>query len=408
MNTNYSIHKRSFLETSEIIYTVIIAFSSSTGTSSVKICRLLVVAALIKEVVFNNTKIGILPTQYGKWATSFFCICALSIVWTVSSSNVLSNLSTQLYILIVDLILVRSLVKNKQLIVEVMKAVIYGAVMHGLKIYALHGPLVYLFERGGNGVENANTLAYVASIGAIFCYILIQEIQRRNKILFGFMFIVNVLFALLTASKKIFIFLGVFFVAVYILKAKNPLKVIGNLLISAFAVFLVYIAIMKIGFLYSLVGYRFETMIAGFLGLATDGSTGFRLHLIQWGMEWFSVKPMFGYGLDCYKYLLGNTYDTWVGTAGVYAHNNYVELLVDLGLVGTVAYYYIYVSALIKGIKLKKESNYPIYGVAIFIMLAVAEYGQITYSIAFLQEIILLAWIFIDQQQVLDRGKRIE
>lgn len=64
----------------------------------------------------------------------------------------------------------------------------------------------------------------------------------------------------------------------------------------------------------------------------------------------------------------GNTYDTWVGTAGVYAHNNYVELLVDLGLVGTVAYYYIYVSALIKGIKLKKESNYPIYGVAIFIM----------------------------------------
>ena len=66
------------------------------------------------------------------------------------------------------------------------------------------------------------------------------------------------------------------------------------------------------------------------------------------------------------------------------------------------------VSALIKGIKLKNESNYPIYGVAIFIMLAVAEYGQITYSIAFLQEIILLAWIFIDQQQVLDRGKRIE
>ena len=41
-------------------------------------------------------------------------------------------------------------------------------------------------------------------------------------------------------------------------------------------------------------------------------------------------------------------------------------------------------------------------------MMAVAEYGQITYSIAFLQEIILLAWIFIDQQQILDRGKRIE
>lgn len=408
MNTDYSIKKRSFLEISEIIYTFIIAFSRSTGTGGVKICRLLVVAAFIMEVASNNMRVEISPTKYGKWATSFFGICALSILWTVSSSNVLSSLSTQLYILVVDLILVRSLVKNNQLIVVLMKAIIYGAVMHGLKIYALHGPLVYLYDRGGSGVENANALAYVASVGAIFCYVLIKEIQSQNKILFEFMFIVNVLFALLTASKKVFIFLGVFFAAVYILKAKNSIKVIGNLLITAFAVLLAYIAIMKIGFLYSLVGYRFETMIAGFLGQATDGSTGFRLHLIQWGMEWFSVKPMLGYGLNCYKYLLGNTYDTWVGTAGVYAHNNYVELLVDLGLVGTIIYYYIYVSTLIKGIKLKKEGNYPIYGVAIFIMLAVAEYGQITYSVAFLQEVILLAWIFIDQQQVLDRGKRIE
>ena len=99
MNTNYSIHKRSFLETSEIIYTFIIAFSASTGTSSVKICRLLVVAAFIMEVAFNNTKIGILPTQYGKWATSFFLyMCALNCMDSIIEQCSVKSFDPAVYI----------------------------------------------------------------------------------------------------------------------------------------------------------------------------------------------------------------------------------------------------------------------------------------------------------------------
>ena len=204
--------------------------------------------------------------------------------------------------------------------------------------------------------------------------------------------VANVVFAVLTASRKVYIFIGIFFVIALIMKTKNPVKVFRNFIVLCILAIAGYYSLMRVDFLYELVGERFETMLDGFSGENTDASTGFRLQLIQWGLEWFKNRPILGYGNNCYAYLLGSTYNTWAGSEGVYAHNNYIELMVDLGVFGLLIYYSFYICSVFHALRAHKYNPLAIYSIAIFVSMVVTEYGQITYNKGFMQIVLLLAW----------------
>lgn len=71
-----------------------------------------------------------------------------------------------------------------------------------------------------------------------------------------------------------------------------------------------------------------------------------RLYYIQKGMELFAESPIWGNGF-CYSYY----------TFGKYSHNNYVELLMNNGIIGFVAYYWIYVKIIKDSIRLKERRD---------------------------------------------------
>ena len=384
--------KLDVLEMAGLFYTFAITFSLSTGTTIVRISRVLIFLITLFTII-KKSKFRIITSSYTTWSVLFIFFSGISWVWAVSRELALSSISTQLYIVVIDLILVYILYRNSEYIFSIMKVIILSAILHGLKIYLVNGFDAYLFTRGGAEIENANILAYTASFAAIFSFIIILFNKYRYKLVYLTLGFLSGIFALLTASKKVFIFFGVFGIIYYIFKSRNPIRIIKNFIFSLIAVIIIIYMIFNIDFLYELVGSRFETMIMGFMGGPTDGSTSFRMNLISWGIDWFNEKPLIGYGLNCYKYLLGSTYDTWAGSAGVYAHNNYIELLVDLGLIGTVIYYYLYVRIMIRSYSLYRKGNtVSIVSLALIITMMVAEYGQISYSIAFLQEIILITW----------------
>ncbi|WP_034378214.1 O-antigen ligase family protein, partial [Dehalobacter sp. UNSWDHB] len=87
------------------------------------------------------------------------------------------------------------------------------------------------------------------------------------------------------------------------------------------------------------IGIRVEGLIQGFLsGEYSEPSARTRDRLITYGFELFNQKPYTGYGLDTFRLMSGS------GLAGsaLYAHNNYVELLVSSGIFGTILYYTMY------------------------------------------------------------------
>ena len=71
-----------------------------------------------------------------------------------------------------------------------------------------------------------------------------------------------------------------------------------------------------------------------------------RVTLFQYGMNWFLDNPILGVGINNFRVLSTKTSE-FAGMS-FYAHNNYVELLVDIGIVGIViyysAYYYLYLN----------------------------------------------------------------
>ena len=153
---------------------------------------------------------------------------------------------------------------------------------------------------------------------------------------------------------------------------------------------------MNVPLLYDLGGNRIESFLNSLNGGETDGSTSFRIHMIEWGIEWFHNRPYFGHGLMNYKALLG-TMGTWAGTEGTYAHNNYIELLVDVGIVGTVIYYSLYASLLFKGIRKIKERNLTrLILLGLLVAILISEYGLVTYYDKSIQAVLVLIWFAIN------------
>lgn len=71
-----------------------------------------------------------------------------------------------------------------------------------------------------------------------------------------------------------------------------------------------------------------------------------RQYFIQKGLEVFLESPAWGKGF-CYSYYLFDTY----------SHNNYVELLMNNGIIGFVAYYWIYVKIIKDSLRLKERRD---------------------------------------------------
>ena len=387
--------KVNFLEFAGLLYCFSIAFAASTGHIAIKISRLLLAISFFIYIL-KKQKIEIHKEFYTKWVISFFVFCAFSFFWSVSRSNTISALLSMLYVVACNFILAFILSKSgDQYVYSMMRYSIYGAIAHGLSIFLRHGFNIYFLSRGGTIVENANTLTFICCFSFIFCFVLLVSNKVGRKKLYYFFAFILFIFAFLTTSKKFVLYLGSFFFAYFIGNSKNKNKLVNRLLISLAVIIAAYFLFMKVPFLYRLLGNRFETMLSGIMGSSTDASTSFRLAMIQYGYGWFLSKPVFGYGLDCFKYLLGTNYTTWAGTAGVYSHNNYIELMVNLGLVGLILYYSLYAKLIYIFCKQEKKNRGVLIAFSLIVSLMVAEIGQVSYSIAFLQEIVLIAFFLI-------------
>ena len=166
---------------------------------------------------------------------------------------------------------------------------------------------------------------------------------------------------------------------------KNASKIIIVLLIG----FVGYYALLHVPFLYSMAGHRIESMVAGLFGTdaAVDSSTSTRLNLIQWGIEWFKERMWFGYGIDNYRFVLHSYHSNW--SLAYYAHNNYVELLVDVGLIGTIVYYFNYVCMLVSSARnVRKITKQELLFIGILVAIMISEYGLVTYYDKYIQVIL--------------------
>jgi O-antigen ligase len=222
---------------------------------------------------------------------------------------------------------------------------------------------------GNSGSGNVNAIAAFIGILSIPCiYKVIYEKEKKYLFIYG----VQVIFMLLTGSKKglIFILLGITILIVF----KYGVKVYRYLLpiiILSLALFILF----KIKYFYNIIGYRIETFFFIIFGSGSDSldakSTDERLLMIRTALKAFIESPFLGKGWYFFSSYSG---------FGTYSHNNYTEILVSYGILG-FSIYYSYFAKIIKDLyKIVKSNNYAKMYISIIFSILAADIATVSFG----------------------------
>jgi len=231
------------------------------------------------------------------------------------------------------------------------------------------------FHRLGRLLGPINAMGIIIGIATIFSfYFLVFE----KKYFYILPIIVTTIVILLTGSRTALAFVVLNVLLLIYFKNRRSFKGKLKTIILILLLFLLfYYLIFNVPIFYMVIGRRIENITAVFSGEGTkDVSISIRNSMIKFGIEKFIEKPILGYGIDNYMVLLEDE----VSIRG-YAHNNYIELLVDVGIVGTVIYYLMYVFSLFKLIKLKIEpyKNFKYLFISLFLSILIIGYSFVYY-----------------------------
>lgn len=142
--------------------------------------------------------------------------------------------------------------------------------------------------------------------------------------------------------------------------------------------------------LYAAIGRRFTGMYNYMQGGKVDTSIQMREYFADVAKSMFKESPIIGNGIESFQLLMADEYFIDAG----YAHNNYLQLLSELGLVGFVLYYgmyaYIGVSFLKSFFVQKKREVLPY--LTTLVMMLVLEAGVVSIDSKFIQLVIAMMY----------------
>lgn len=261
----------------------------------------------------------------------------------------------------------------------IMFAVLLSALIHyvAMALGYVSAEEAYLKGRAQGLANNPNTLGVRAVYSAIPLLMTIPTLflWKNKKSILSF-FLLSLLMSLIiaTASRKsaiAFIILLTGFVAIHMGNSKKGVNYIKIMLIGAFMAVLLQFVIPII--------IEGTIMQERFVDLEESGGVteDIRYTMVMFGLELFYENPIFGVGLDNYRYH---------APFHMYSHNDYIESLACTGGVGFVLYQLFWVFILIRAGKLlhkaeDRENRFYIGMIAIgVITIKIVALGQILYQ----------------------------
>lgn len=279
--------------------------------------------------------------------------------------------------------------------VKLMNYYIFSATVVCIYICVTAGVVnIILFGMGKKTVGdawNANDIACRLALALSFVgYMLCnqKELFAKRKAYYLFAAVIISFCVIFSGSRTGLILLaGIIAVILFVMNRKHLLFAF---LISAISIFAVYQLVMNVETLYNIIGYRIRNLVL-FANdqQADENSVYIRQQLIEQGFEWFKQKPIFGYGIGIFSYL---------HSTGEYAHNGYIELLVGMGLVGTITFFMPMFSVLSTSIR-NRISPSSMYVSLIVILLFVAAYSSVISYSAFYSIVICIYFVLEEHKK---------
>lgn len=333
----------------------------------------------------NGGKIQV--STYSIWYAALLILCAFSFLW---ATNMVSGAIYNMAVSLVITFCLITVLETPGKLDTCLRVFVLSADVMGILLIAT-GQLTGELSEDRLGQEvagNANAFSALMMVAAVFAvWLLIYKSPKITDRLFNlasYLFIL-LMMALSGGRKTVIAVVACTFFFIVFKNGSKLHKVIKNMLIAIAAVALLYNAMMTIPVLYEAIGQRFEGLF-DFVGGGTSSvsSDKIREKMIEIGLKKWLDRPLLGYGVDTFKY-----YNQVATGHFYYAHNNYVELLYDLGLVGFLLYYG-YMLKLWRSLRKSRNRNseYKMLGMGLILQLLIFDIGGVSYY-AVLNQIIL-------------------
>lgn len=330
--------------------------------------------------ILKNKKL----TIYSLWALSIIFVFLLTILWSSDKAESLLQLRILCQSTLIGTLLIGYL-DTKEKIIDFYKILILSGIiliLYLMSFIPLSEILSVQTRLGGiKGVLiNSNDIGLRLAVSGILTF---SFLQKKNYIYILPLLGIFLYFVIISGSRKAILVLVAGIFGLIFMKSKNQIALIRNGILILILSALVMYLLLNVPLLYEIAGSRFEGMFNSFInGSSEDSSIIERSLMISRGLNLIESRPLFGYGMGSFAYL---------SSLGVYSHNNYIEMMVGIGIFGTILYYSIYI-IIIKNLleKITKSIVQPLF--VLMLMLPVVELALVSYNVLFWHIIIALAF----------------
>ncbi len=291
----------------------------------------------------------------------------INIYFSINKSISFEKIKT-LLLLIAFSYMLYNFFDNKLKIRQGLVAITYSYIILGIYTLNKYG-FSNLFsgivsKRIGSDISQENVLGTSLAIGAVLCfYFALYKGKKIYYLYFIFLFIMS---SFTQSRKALFsVLVGIIILVFLKNRMKNFLK---TFLLLLLAIIVLYI-LLKLPI--------FEGVLSRVNGIfdtskPMEASAFIRKNMIKDGIEYFCQKPLIGYGYDCFREL---------GYYNTYSHNNYIEMLINGGILSFIIYYGLYLYIIIKLIpNIFKFDSVSIIFFTMIIIQLIMDFAEVSYS----------------------------
>lgn len=282
-----------------------------------------------------------------------FCIVsAISLFWCGDYPGSVIRLRSVILITIMQIFIILTL--EEGYIQHIEKCILIGTFVLVMIVLIEGGGIHFPFNesgRLGTGIVDSNAFGKLLALSSIISLHFFIT-KKEDKYLIIYLLLIALV--VLTQSRSAILLAVVFSVALFMVH-RNKFKRWQVIMLIVFLM-LAFFVLYSVGF----INYFFERIFKMLAYYKTgnefyDYSAYSRLMLKKVGVQCFLNKPILGYGIGMSGLLLDNSY----------FHDNYIQISVELGLVGLFTYYLPFVICLRR---IYKNKNYLLVIIILFLM----------------------------------------